>query len=318
MRALVTGGSGFVGQHLIRHLVACSDSVTATFQSSERHWSLPQIPSVAWQELNIADAALFRSFLRDNSFDVVYHLAGMAFVPEAEEHFDRALAVNVGGTHTLFDTVSRKKSPPRVIVVSSAEVYGAISPEHLPLREDAPCRPANNYSLTKRMAELVVERYGTVSSAVMRPFNHIGPQQNERFVAPNFALQLARIAAGRSEPTLKVGNLDARRDFTDVRDIVRAYRLAAVWLENNQRGLFNLGSGSARPVQEILDTLISVSGVKVTKMPNPERMRPSEVPEVWADISRARSLLKWSPEYSLIDTLTDVYRCAQERITAEG
>jgi GDP-4-dehydro-6-deoxy-D-mannose reductase len=163
------------------------------------------------------------------------------------------------------------------------------------------------------MAELVVERYGRVSSvktAIARPFNHIGAGQNERFVTATFALQLARIAHGKASPTLRVGNLEARRDFSDVRDIVRAYRLLAL----SKGGIFNLGSGRAVSIQFLLDTLIAISGVHVTVEQDPERMRGPEVPEVYGSCSAIQKECGWHPDIPIQRSLEDVYRYWFDRV----
>jgi GDP-4-dehydro-6-deoxy-D-mannose reductase len=239
--------------------------------------------------------------------DVVYHLAGIAFVPEAESNFDKTLQVNVGGTAHIARYCSLLESKPALLFISSAEVYGHVQPHELPTREENPLRPANNYSLSKRMAELVVERYGRQGGfryAIARPFNHIGPRQDPRFVTSNFALQLARVARGLTPPVLEVGNLEARRDFSDVRDIVRGYRRIATGHE----GVFNLGSGRSVSIQEILDTLIEISGCKVKIRQDPERMRGPEVAELYGSIDRVRDVCGWTPEIPLRTSLEDIYR----------
>jgi GDP-4-dehydro-6-deoxy-D-mannose reductase len=185
-------------------------------------------------------------------------------------------------------------------------VYGQVKSGELPVTEENALRPANNYSLSKRMAELVVERYGRqgLKHSIARPFNHIGPGQDPRFVASNFALQLARVARGLTPPVLEVGNLEARRDFSDVRDIVRAYRLIAT----GHTGIFNLGSGRSYSIQELLDTLIEIAGCTVEIRQDPNRMRGPEVPELFGSISRADQVCGWKPEIPLRRSLEDTFR----------
>ncbi len=316
MKALVTGASGFVGQYLVKHLLESGDTVVACHSTSEVTGKSPFLVNhpehksildrVQWEPINIADPNSVFPLIRAIRPEVVYHLAGIAFVPEAEENFERALSINVTGTYNIYRASELYGDRTTIVLVSSAEVYGRVTPQDLPLSESTALRPCNNYSLTKVMAEQVAARFANslkVRSVIARPFNHIGAGQNERFVAPNFARQLAEIAESGCAPVLRVGNLDSRRDFTDVRDIVRGYRLAA----EKGAGVYNLGSGQAVSIETVLRTLIDVAGLKVSLEHDPERMRPSEVPEVRADIAKAGRELGWTPHYKLEDTLREVY-----------
>jgi GDP-4-dehydro-6-deoxy-D-mannose reductase len=249
--------------------------------------------------------------------DVVYHLAGISFVPEAEDDFAKVLAVNVGGTSHIAHQCAALDQPVSLVFVSSAEVYGKVTPAQLPITEATPVHPANNYSLSKRMAELVVERYGrsgALRCSIVRPFNHIGPGQDKRFVTASFALQLALIAHGKARPVLRVGNLDARRDFSDVRDIVRGYRLIA----GIGGGTYNIGSGASHSVQEVLDSLIKLSGLSVEIERDPTRMRPSEVPEVYGSYRSLNDASGWEPQYSLEQSLKDVYQYWYDQVATGG
>lgn len=304
-RALVIGASGFVGNHLLRHLLECQDSVAATILPGS---SLdPDLEGrVECEELDITDAKKTSSAISGLRPEVIYHLAGISFVPQAENDFESALRINVGGTHNVFRIAHLLSKTITLVYVSSAEVYGKIKSEELPLGESVAIRPANNYSLTKAMAELVAQRYarlGALKAVVMRPFNHIGPGQSHQFVASSFAYQLALIGCGKAEPRLRVGNLDVKRDFSDVRDIVRAYRLAAL----HGSGTYNLGSGHATAIRTILSTLVEVSGLSVSVEQDPDLMRPAEVPEIYGDIKSAKDNLNWQPEIKLEDTLRDLY-----------
>jgi GDP-4-dehydro-6-deoxy-D-mannose reductase len=302
MRALVIGAGGFVGDYLVDHLRQCGDEVVGTTNLSTAN-------SVAYERhyLDITNGPEVGALLQRIKPDVVYHLAGIAFVPEAESNFEKTLQVNVAGTANIARYCSLLESKPALLFVSSAEVYGHVQPNELPIREDNLLRPANNYSLSKRMAELVVERYGRQGLsryAIARPFNHIGPRQDPRFVASNFALQLARVARGLTPPLLEVGNLEARRDFSDVRDIVRGYRLIAT----GHQGVFNLGSGCAVSIQDLLHTLIDISGCKVEVRQDPLRMRGPEVSEIYGAIDHVRDVCDWIPEIPLVRSLEDTYR----------
>lgn len=302
MRALITGACGFVGRYLGSYLLECGDEVLGTVFATPRA-PLP-FPT---QTLDVQSAEECSKLLIKYRPEVVYHLAGIAFVPEAEDNFIRALSVNVGGTHNILRACHLLELGTKVVIVSSAEVYGRVRQEDLPITESVKLQPANNYSLSKLMSEMVAPRYeqfGYVRSVVMRPFNHIGPGQDNRFVASSFAYQLARIAKQQIPPVMKVGNLEARRDFLDVRDVVRAYRAAAV----KGQGVYNLASGRAIPIQEILDSLISISGLNVSIERDPNRMRAAEVAEVRGSYEKAKRELGWEPKYPLRETLEAVYR----------
>lgn len=305
MRALVIGAGGFVGGYLVRHLLQAGDEVIGTTMLAAE-----PIESIRMLPLDITDRTAVERVIGEVAPDVIYHLAGISFVPEAERDFQKTLTVNVGGTQHV---VSSARGVGGLLFVSSAEVYGHITSADLPIHEGTELRPANNYSLSKRMAELVVERYqrqGLLRCAIARPFNHIGPGQDSRFVASNFALQLARVARGLASPLLSVGNLEARRDFSDVRDIVRGYRLIAT----KHQGIFNLGSGTSRSIQELLDTLIDISGISVEATQDPSRMRGPEVPELFGSNERVTRTCGWVPEIPFQQSLEDLYRYWYDRV----
>jgi len=313
MRALIVGGRGFVGGFLIEHLLASSDEVyIAALEEPE---TIPTFNGgrVSSVTLDITDSKRCGQVIQEIAPQAVYHLAGISFVPEAETDFERTLKVNVAGTANLARACHLMDKNIAFFFTSSAEVYGAVTPDQCPLREDSVVRPTNNYSLSKRMAELVVERYqrlGQIRAVIARPFNHIGPGQDHRFVASNFALQLARIAKGQAPPTLFVGNLEARRDFSDVRDIVRAYRALAAGGD----GVFNLGSGQARSIQELLDTLIDISGLDVEIKQDGTRMRGPEVRELYGSFQKAKTLVGWEPQVPFRQTLEDIYHNWLDRV----
>lgn len=308
MRALVTGACGFVGAYLVRHLLEHNYTVCGTF--------IHQPPAnLAFDavQLNIRDREQCHQVCGEFKPDVVFHLAGVAFVPEAEDDFESAMRTNSAGTWNVLKAAFDTSKQTRFVYVSSAEVYGKI--DKLPITEETPRHPANAYSLTKSMAEEAVdffERRYPGSCVIMRPFNHVGPGQNERFVTSNFAQQLAKIAHGLSPATIQVGNLEARRDFSDVEDIVRAYRLGG----EKGHGIYNLSSGKAVAISEILKILCDLSGKKIEIIPDPTRMRPAETPEVYGTYAKALAELNWQPQISLHDSLVKIYQWWFEKLKA--
>ena len=299
-RALITGAAGFVGQHLAAHLRSCGDEVFLTDHSAA---VLP--PAVPGAVLDVTNEEQCRALFAEWKPTVVYHLAGLAYAPDAERDFAHTLAVNVAGVHTVCRALAEVCPQAAVLVVSSSEVYGKIEPRELPATEVTPCRPTHAYGLSKCMAELVAERFARTSSlrvVVARAFNHIGPGQRPKFVVPSFASQIVEIIEKRRPPVLEVGNLSPERDFTDVRDIVRGYRLAAL----EGRGLYVFCSGRPVTIEQVLKELCSLAGVEIEVKVDPARVRPAEVPSLWGQAERAKTELGWETAISLRDTLRDV------------
>jgi GDP-4-dehydro-6-deoxy-D-mannose reductase len=277
---------------------------------------------VSVYELDICDAGGVNQLLESLTPDAIIHLAGISFVPEAEQDYARTLKVNVLGTEHLLralDAVCQKiKKPGKFLFVSSGDVYGAARASDLPLQESLEPAPRNLYALSKLQSETLVEMYARrspqLSALIFRSFNHIGPGQNDRFVVSNFARQLAAISLGQAPAVLKVGNLEARRDFCDVRDVVRAYVMGLT----QGSGVVNIASGNAVSIQEIVDTLVAISGVQLRIEPDHERMRPSDTPELRGSNIRAYETLGWKPEKSLADSLRDIYQDWIARLRKAG
>lgn len=316
MRALITGASGFVGQYLIRELLASGYSVsggsmdgiplvlaTLTREESAR---------VHWVELDVTSDDSLRAAVERARPDRVYHLAGQSSVGGSFADPLGTWEVNATGALRLLHVVRTSGLPPgRVLIVSSAEVYGSPLSSGKWFCETDPLRPASPYAASKAAAEMVgiqCARAGTWEVVVARSFNHTGPGQDPRFALPSFARQLARIAAGECEPVLQVGNLEARRDFLDVRDVVRAYRCLLEQGENG--GTYNVCSGEARPLSDLLDELIELSGARVRVEIDPDRVRPVDVPLLVGNPDRLRGL-GWRPEIPLRTTLADLFQAAR-------
>jgi GDP-4-dehydro-6-deoxy-D-mannose reductase len=238
--------------------------------------------------------------------DVIFHLAGQSNVPHAFADPHTTVQMNIGAQLNLFLSVLQLRIDPLIIVASSNEIYGLVRPEDLPVNEQTPLRPVNPYAVSKAAQDLFAYQYHIshrMRTVRLRPFNHIGPRQTEAFVVPAFAAQIARIEAGLQPPVLRVGNLAAERDFSDVRDIVRAYELAA--LHGEVGAAYNVGSGQAVGVQRILDILLTFSTHDIQIEPDPSRMRPSDVPRVVCNASRFHADTGWTPRIPLEQTLFD-------------
>ncbi|MEK6192274.1 MAG: GDP-mannose 4,6-dehydratase [Chloroflexota bacterium] len=303
MRALVIGADGFVGRHLVEHLEESGDDVAAV--------SGPQ-SARSGGALDVRDTARVRDVVRSAAPKAIYNLAGIAFGPDASTDFTRALDVAVCGTAAVIEAAAIGR--PTVLVTGSSEVYGG-PPAGATITEEFPIRPANPYGLTKALQEQVALEYArllNVPVVVTRSFNHIGPGQREEFVVSAFALQLARISTGQAAPVVRVGNLDAVRDFTDVRDVVRAYRLLVT---TRIRGVaINVASGHGVRIGEILERLIAVSGLQVRVELDPARVRSDDPPRIVGDASKLRRFTGWKPAIEFSETLTDVWLEMRERV----
>jgi GDP-4-dehydro-6-deoxy-D-mannose reductase len=243
-------------------------------------------------------------------------LAAQTFVPDATRDPLSTYETNALGTARLYEALRQlsARPPPRVLVASSGEVYGARDPAEQPLREDLPPRSATTYAASKVASEAIAlasaRTYG-IPTIVTRAFNHIGPGQSERFAVASFARGLAAIAAG-AKPVLEVGNLAARRDFLDVRDVVEAYVALA---ERGGAGeIYNVCSGTAVAIQEVLRQLIMTARVAVEVREDPARLRPSDVPLAYGDNAKLRAATSWEPRYTLAQSLRDVYADARARV----
>lgn len=285
---LVTGAAGFAGGYLVEHL-----------RPSHNH-------VVAWtrQTVDLLDRDRVRSAIRELRPAQIYHCAGMTHVATSWRDTAQPLEGNVLATEHLFDALRCEAVRCRVLVPGSATVYAASSE---PISEDGPIAPANPYAISKlaqeQLALRAIEEDG-LDLVVTRSFNHTGPRQAPDFVAPSMAKQIALIERGELEPVIKVGNLDAQRDVTDVRDVVRAY---AALMQSGRTGVvYNVASGVARSIRSILDALVSRSKVPVTIEVDQARMRPNDVPVVVGNYSRLNAATGWRPAISFDQTLDDL------------
>jgi GDP-4-dehydro-6-deoxy-D-mannose reductase len=238
---------------------------------------------------------------------VIFHLAGQPFVPESFRDPAATLAANTLGALHIFLTLIAQRIATRVVVIGTNEEYGQIRPEDLPLQEDAPLRPTSPYGVSKVAQSMLALQYHLshqLDIVRVRPFTHIGPRQNERFVTAAFARQIARIERGLQTPVMQVGNLSACRDFSDVRDIVRAYALLAQYGEAGE--VYNVGSGQAVMIRDMLDMLLAESSAMIEIQTNPSLMRPIDIPLVSCNAEKIRARTGWAPSFTIQQTLSDI------------
>lgn len=287
---LVTGAGGFAGGHLIEHLAATGIRATAWTRSTP---PAELTRAATWDHVDLLDTVAVRDKLARLRPAVIYHCAGASHVAESWQDTSVPLAGNVLATHHLLDAVKRAGMSCRMLITGSSNVYASSA---APLTEDAPIAPSSPYALSKLAQEQLGLRAGPedgIDVVLTRSFNHIGARQNPAFAASGMAKQIASIERGALEPVIKVGNLDAQRDITDVRDTVRAYVLLA---EHGVPGtIYNVASGIGRSMREVLDGLISRARVPVRVETDPSRLRPNDVPVLVGDASRLRRITGWAP-----------------------
>lgn len=307
MRALITGINGFVGGHLAEYLAETTDWNMCGL-SRQPTLVLPQLAErVQLAVADMADQTALEGVLATARPDIIFHLAAQSNVPRSFADPQGTLSTNINGQLNLFQGLLRLKLDPLILIVGSNEIYGLVQPGDLPIDEATPLRPVNPYAVSKATQDLLALQYH-ISHKLriirLRPFNHIGPRQTEAFAASAFAAQIVRIERGMQPPVLHVGNLLAERDFTDVRDIVQAYALAAEYGHNG--AAYNIGSGRAVSVRWLLDTLLIFSTHDIAIEPDPARMRPADVPRVVANADLFHSHTGWQPEIPLERTLNDI------------
>jgi len=297
---LVTGAAGFAGSHLVDHLVDSGADVVAWHRPG--HPPARDVRSTRWEAVDLLDADAVGSAIARLRPSAVYHCAGAAHVGRAWDSTEPTLATNVRGTHHLLRGLERIGAAARVLVPSSALVYGGADEA---LTESHPLVPNSPYGLSKLAQEMLARRSnGPLGVTIARAFNHVGPRQDPQFAASGFARRIADIERGMWQPEISVGNLEARRDLTDVRDTVRAYTLI---LERGTPGRpYNVCSGRAIAIRQLLDLLLARARVPVSVKVDTARYRPHDTPLLLGDPSRLRDELGWSARIPLEQTLDDL------------
>jgi GDP-4-dehydro-6-deoxy-D-mannose reductase len=319
MRALITGIGGFVGRHLMAHLQAEGDSVCGLARAAD---VAGLAASVEAFHADLSDRAAVERVVRAAQPEAVYHLAAQSSPAESMADPWATIGNNLLAQINLFEALLSAGLRPRVLVIGSSDEYGRVEPENVPTHEDVPLRPVTPYAVSKVGQDMMGFQYFAqhgLPVVRVRPFNHTGPGHDARFVIPSFARQIAEIEAGEREPVLWVGNLDVQRDFTDARDMVRAYRLALV--AGTPGDVYNLGRGRSRRIAEMVDELIAMCRVPVQTRVNPALLRASDIPRQEADTRKFTTLTGWQPRIpwhtTLADTL-DYWRNKVRKTTKES
>ncbi|MCY3836864.1 MAG: GDP-mannose 4,6-dehydratase [Anaerolineaceae bacterium] len=313
MRILITGVNGFVGRHLATHLQRERPQQRLFGTALEGDWA----PGIAGRQLDLCDEASTRQLIDEIKPNVIYHLAAQAFVPRSFEYPWETLENNIRAQLNILEACLSAGIQPRIVIVSSGEIYGAVSPSELPIAETAALRPNSPYSVSKVTQDLLAYQYFVASGLPIlraRPFNHFGPGQNTRFMAADFARQVVRMECGAA-PILQVGNLETRRDFTDVRDIVRAYVCLA---EQGEAGeAYNIASGVSHSGGNVVRVLQELTAVRFRVAVQRERFRPSDAPAILGDASRLRSTTGWEPQIPFRQSLCDILQQFREEMAQD-
>ena len=303
---LITGVTGFVGGHLLNLLHA--KGYDPLWGLARRQPGLGQrFDSVKILQGDLRDQDRLMNLLQSVKPDWIFHLAGQAFVSKSWEAPRETFASNVDAQISLFEALRSLRLNPKILVVCSSEEYGLVKEDELPLKETNPLRPLSPYAVSKVAQDLLAFQYFRsygLRTVRVRAFNHTGPGRPKQYAISNFAYQVAEIERRAAPPELHVGNLDVRRDYMDVRDMVNAYLLA---MEKGEEGeIYNLCSGRAQNLRDILQMLLNLSKIKIGVKVDPARFRPSDLPIIFGSSDKFERLTGWRPQIPIETTLTDL------------
>lgn len=301
-KGLVIGAAGFVGDYLINEMHANDIEAYATKLPHEKF----ENPDARVFDLDIMDKEAIVAMLYEVRPDYIFHLAAQSSVGLAWKNPSLTVDVNIKGSINVMDAVRELFYKPRVLLIGSGEEYGHIRPGETPISEENALRPGNIYAATKVCQNMIGNIYSKaydLELMMVRAFNHIGPGQAPMFVVSDFCKQVAEIEKGLREPVMKVGNLAAKRDFTDVRDVVKAY---ISLIQMGKPGeTYNVGSGNAKEIQEILNLIVSMSRAEIKVEIDPNKIRPVDVPIIEADITKLNQLTGWTPQIPIERTIQE-------------
>lgn len=315
-KALITGIAGFVGSHLAELLLEKGFEVYGLSRPRTKMDHIEGIKNkLHLEDADILDTHSLYSMISRIKPDYIFHLAAQSFVPTSWVSPAVTLEVNIVGSANIFEAVRMTKIDPVIQIACSSEEYGLVHEDELPIKETNPLRPLSPYAVSKLAMDYMGyqyhESYG-VRIIRTRGFNHTGPRRGDTFAESNFAKQVALIEKGKQEPVISVGNLDAKRDYTDVRDMVRGYLVAVEKCDPGD--VYNIASGSAIRIGDMLDMLIGMSKIKVTIKEDPARMRPSDVPVLIGDASKFMAKTGWKTEIPFEKTMEDLLNYWRERV----
>jgi GDP-4-dehydro-6-deoxy-D-mannose reductase len=322
MRVLITGITRFAGSHLAEYLMAEHPEVEVygTFRWRSRRENIEHFDErVKLIEADLRDYSSIHSLLDEARPDAIFHLAAQSFVPSSWRAPAETLTTNITGQTYLFEAVRSLGLDPTIQIACSSEEYGLVHPDETPIKETNPLRPLSPYAVSKVGQDFLAYQYfQSYGLKVLRTrgFNHTGPRRGDVFVTSNFAKQVASIEAGLAPPVIRVGNLDAIRDFTDVRDRVRAYWLA---VQHGRPGeVYNIATGEGHKIRDVLERLIELAGIEVTIETDPARLRPSDVEILIGDSSKFRADTGWEPRIPWDQTLRDELDYWRGQLAARG
>lgn len=314
-KALITGIAGFVGSHLAEYLISKNFEVFGFYHPSHDSRNLKSIQGkLKLYPIDILDQKSIESAIKNITPDYVFHLAASSSPAQSFKEPVKTMENNIFGQISLLDAIVKFSPHAKVLIIGSAEEYGAIDKKDLPLNENSPLKPASPYAVSKIAQDFLGYQYFLHSNlhvVRVRPFNHIGPRQSTAFVVPAFANQIAQIEL-KGEGVIKVGNLNSYRDFTDVRDIVQAYLLAL--LEGVEGEVYNIGSGKLTKISEILKTLLSFSNLKIKVEVDKTRFAPVEIKAISCDFSKFHKATGWQPKIPLKTTLFDTINYERNKL----
>ncbi|MFA5104869.1 MAG: GDP-mannose 4,6-dehydratase [Candidatus Margulisiibacteriota bacterium] len=316
MKTLITGITGFVGSHLAEHLLSEGMEVLGAARWRSNRDNIAHLKDkIKLFECDINDAFSVKQMLQDIKPDQIYHLAGQSSVAASWNSPAETINTNVVGQINILEAVRLLKLDVRILIPGSSEEYGFVEEKELPLTESSQLRPLSPYSVSKVAQDLLgyqyFKSYG-LSIVRTRAFNHTGPRHADIFVTSGFAKQAALIEKGRQEPVIKVGNLDAKRDYSDVRDIAKAYRMALA--KGDPGEVYNICSGKAVSIKNILEIILSFGSKKITVEIDPKRIRPSDIPVTRGDYTKFAAKTGWKIEIPLEKTLKDIFDYWTDRI----